>query len=380
MGQDASKGSFEFRYVNEADCFRRKLLFIQPPDAVKKDEGVTRILRSVSVQCVSWDSHTILPEQWMSLLGNQLFAVFFVPYRSHRMSNGDEVLVLPQAAEVEERAAYAFEKVQSASPDAKIAIVVWDNADDGYDEEALEEAEVNDAVEEAQVQADDEAPAPAEERPEEDAAESGAEHSSDDEENKKPSEGALLEDRNRATIAAVAKIAKQYATNGKHITITSSKDRFHLGCLLSSCIIPQEISRPLCSLLFQLRDACGATDAFLVDSVSFYPLLSTLDEDPTTLAHTLHETLWVFATTVRRIMTTLDTDLHLVSMPCGRNKQLFFGWACRPYAYLMLLAPSHAMKGPTQLMIEKNLEAVSMHFYNVINNTTMRRTYTPMAQ
>lgn len=378
MGQDASKGSFEFRYVNEVDCFRRKVLMIQPPSAVKKEEGVTRVLRSVSVQCVTWDSQTILPEQWMSLLGNQLYAVYFVSYRSHQMSTGEEVLVLPPASEVEERATYAFEKVRNASPDAKLAIVVWDNAEDGYDEEEVpEEAAVDPPAEDETNQEDPQ------ELPVAEGMEGEEEHqaSSDDEDaKKKPSEAALLEDRNRATLSAVHKLAKQFSANGKVITVSSSKEKFQLGCLLAACVIPQEISRPLCSLLYQLRDACGASEAFLVDSTTFFPLLSTLDDDPATLGHSLHEALWVFATTVRRIMSTLDSDIHLVSMPCGRDMQLFFGWACRPYTYLMLLAPSQRQRGPTQLMIEKNLEAVSMHFYNVINNTTLRRLYTPMTQ
>jgi hypothetical protein len=376
MGQDASKGSFEFRYVPESDCFRRKLLFIQPPSAVRKDEGLTRVLRSISVQCVTWDSQTILPEQWMSLLGNQLYAVYFVPYRSYRMSSGEEVLVLPTAAEVEERATYAFEKVRNASPDAKLAIVVWDNAEDGYEEEEVPEPEEEQVPEVSEVV---EVP----EGEEGEGADIGSpEHvsSDDDEETKKPSEAALLEDRNRATLATVSRLAKEYAVNRKIITISSSKEKFQLGCLLSACVTPQDIARPLCSLLYQLRDACGASEAFLVDCITFYPLLSTLDDDPATLGHSLHETLWVFATTVRRIMATLDSDIHLVSMPCGKDMQLFFGWACRPYAYLMLLAPSHRHGGPTQLMIEKNLGAVSMHFYNVINNTTLRRQYTPMTQ
>ncbi|CUG89996.1 Hypothetical protein, putative [Bodo saltans] len=315
----------------------------------------------------------------MSLLGNQLYAVYFVPYRSHRMSSGDEVLVLPTAAEVEERATYAFEKVRNASPDAKLAIVVWDNAEDGYDEEEVPEPEPAPEVSEEPAAAE----VPTGEEDEAEGNDEGAaDHaSSDDEEaKKKPSEAALLEDRNRATLATVSRLAKEYAFNRKLITVSSSKEKFQLGCLLSACITPQDIARPLCSLLYQLRDACGASEAFLVDSISFYPLLSTLDDDPATLGHSLHETLWVFATTVRRIMTTLDSDIHLVSMPCGKDMQLFFGWACRPYAYLMLLAPSHKHHGPTQMMIEKNLEAVSMHFYNVINNTTLRRQYTPMTQ
>jgi hypothetical protein len=382
MGQDASKGSFEFRYITESDCFRRKLLFIQPPEAVKKDEGLTRALRSVSVQCVTWDSMTILPEQWMSLLGNQLYVIYFVSYRSHRMSTGEEVLVLPPGAEVEERATYALDKVRGASPDAKIAIVVWDNAEDGYDEEDVpEEVGEETAEDDAEVQGEskeDDGAMPTGENVE--GATDAAAQSSDDDDTKEPTEGALLEERNQSTLAVVSRIAKKYASHGNVVTITSSKDRFEMGCLLSATLMPQELSRPLCSLLYQLRDACGATDAFLVDSLSFYPLLSTLDEDPSSLSHPLHETLWIFATTVRRIMTSLDSDLHLVSMPCGPDKQLFFGWACRPYAYLLLVAPSQEKKGPTQLMIEKNLEVVSMHFYNVINNTTLRRTYTPMVQ
>lgn len=387
MGQDVSKGSFEYRYIPEVDCFRRKVLLIQPPASVaSKEEGTTRLLRSVSVQCVTWDAQTILPEQWMTLLGNQLHAVYFVPYRSKTMSDGESVLVLPSAEEVMERATYAFEKVRGASPDAKLSIVVWDNGDEDY--ETVDEPEEEPAEEEANVSDETAADGHATGDPStnannnnddanttSDAQQQAA--ASDDDEYKKP-EAEILEDNNRATLAAVTSISKKFGGIKVH-TITSAKERFQLGCLLTDSVVPQEITRPLCSLLFQLRDACRATDAFVVDSLTFYPLLSTLDVDPTELNHSLHEALWVFATTVKRIMTTLDSDLHLVSVPCGKNRHLYFGWACRPYAYVMMLAPSVTQRGPTQLMIEKNMEAASMHFYNVINNTCIRRTYTPMA-
>lgn len=372
MGQHASKGSFEYRYVGDGECFKSKLLLINPPNFVTAhaaQDNPTRILRSVALQKVLWDGGRLLPEQWMHVLGNQQSAIFFVSWRLLTLSSGNEVYVLPRVEEVQERFEDARRKLASASPDAMLILVLWENDQDGYDEVPEDEAATLTSRTEKE-NTRDAASGDANDERAEDAAED------DDDEAPQVDESAEFTANNDRTIEFLPNLA---STSGCQLfRIQSPKDVFALGCLLSMRLMPTEIGRPLCGLLYQLRDACSATEAFLIDGVTMHPLLSTLDTDPDSLDHYLHETLWTMRTSLRRIMRAFDTDLHIMVLPCASARmKIVVGWACRPYAYVLLLVPDTAA---SQLLIEKNMETVSMHFYNVINNTTTSRTYTPIVE
>lgn len=416
MGQAPLKASSEFRYIQEGDCFRRRILLIDAPRAAieesfkhsteRIENGVSRLFRSVSVQRVLWkNTGKLLPEQWQTILGNQLCAFQFVSWRLLTLRNGKDVFVLAHPQDFEQKLRYIAEKLRSVSPDAPLLVVQWDIDSNDYeyvsDDEAKELlARTGPAVELMRKRREkhrSRQPAPVVDDDTEDFSQPHSDppvsddESEDDDKEDDSDDGTLDDDAlqclweerallqmNDSFLEAIPSIVSSVGVT--HVRVRSRNELFSTACLVSMRLVPMELSRPLCGLLFQLRDACSATEAFLLDAVTMLPLISTLDVDPSGPDHYLHATTFALQDSLQRLMKAFSTDLHFLSIPvAAADSRLVVGWACKPYAYVMLLLPNSGGIGrASQLLIEKNMETAAMHFYNVINNTSLTRSFVPI--
>jgi hypothetical protein len=337
MGQPASSPAVEgMRFVAEAEAFHQKVLLIRPPHFIAENtSGLlplnNRLMRSVCLRTVMWNGDPLFPEQWQSVLGNQSAAVYF--FTSGRRSG----------TEVKSTFEYCIDRVRAASPDVKIFAVQWGGP------------------------------------------ETDAEKLLGVEDSEKVSEKSQSSEEEDGIAAAVNTVSVQDMCGAAGVPlyyVGTDAEQFLFQCLISPLITPSPIGRPLNCLLYQLQEACGASEGYILDSATFMPLQSTLDVDSDDMDCVQHRMCGVLYHNMRQLALDAGSDIHFVSIPCS-GSHVIIGWACRPYAYVALVfrpGSNNESAVVSLLAVEKNVEWFAQHFYNVINNNTRLRQHTPMLE
>ena len=336
MGQPASSPQFSsVRLVIEHDCLRGKVLAIRPPRALIKSElpkvhntgnffvSNTRLFRSVICSVVGWNGTPLLPEQWLEVLGHHRVILYFFSDRDNELEH-DEVLKMFH---------FCLDEAHKSSNEARVIVVKWKGA---VNEDPTEQT-----------------PPKATTADKEEAVEDG--------------EDSTAEQPQATNIESI--IASRRDQISLVVSVESKKDVFDLKCVVSSLVTPMELSRPLCSLLFQLHTACNAAESYILAAGTLLPLMSTLDDD-----------VAPFRAQVNSVCSSLCTylthnDVKFVSMTFY-NFTICIGWAVQPYAFVFLLLNSDVGLKPP--LVERNIEYFGSHFFNVVHHTSFTRRHNPM--
>ena len=365
MGQDPSTQ----RLANEAECFRRKVLLVRPPPRLlarlqhqqasgsgissgAPSNGLTggsahstfivRILRSIAVNVVVWNGSPLLPEQWHHVFGNQHAVVYFFSENDLRQEGGGAETFTHTIAKVEEA---------SVDPFMCSSFVVHD-----ADGEQSSPSPNKSARRLRQATAQNDVVDPAGGAAADDSSEG------ENEPTEEPS------DRLRAI---------SHAAGVRFFPLEREEDEHALQCLVAAQFCPSEISRPLCSLLYQLVESCSATEAHLVDSVTLLPIQTTVDVD-VSLSAPLNRLCWALKTCVARFARGGRSVESVSCVLSSGGRSIFVGWASKPLLYVVVVVDDKPGQCVGPALVEKNIEYFSMHFYNVVSNTTTKRQYAPM--
>lgn len=160
-------------------------------------------------------------------------------------------------------------------------------------------------------------------------------------------------------------------------------DTFMAAVTLKLC--PPEIRWPLSVLLKGLMEGCGAKEGYLIDSTQYLPIVHVkFGEEaapstvPAFIDTTLNKRVCSLCDVVRtRLVPILErehTDIHYMSV-CCEGARILMGWACRPYSLVILICQQqdHVVTG--NKVYEGNLEHFTLHFSNVVNNTTLSKRF-----
>lgn len=297
----------------------------------------TRLLRSVEATVILWSGQTLRSEQWLSVLGNHLLVVyFFDPQKEPLNSTTDSVMLKMKST---------MREVLESSPGATIRtvqLIASATAQQSGGHRGSVGPAGNDSI-----------------RP----IEGG---------------GASSDQADSVDYAAVA------AACGFQFDVIDAAEPaslFSLSSFIASFLVPPKLFRPLSTLLSELMDACDADDALLVDSTSFMPLVTATDLDlEQGFGHQLYTACFVLSHWLKKIAIRDETDLQFMSLALP-DARLFAGWACRPYAYVVLIRQVKEVPGALHVgdkLVEINLEHFAMHFSNVVNNTSETRQCRPI--
>ena len=318
------------------DHFKRRFLLINPPqylatlafdksasNVVVEDNyamSTSTLLRSVDAVIVSWSGRRLRAEQWLSVLGNHLVILYF-------FTPEVDVEETKDAEQIAREMKNAINEARSSSPKASILVLspvspqqpIVAKRDDGFQEEEVEAKEQEDAI-------DYEA------------------------------------------------ITRNSGFRFHRIDEADAKGLFNLQAYLASFIVPMEMYRPLSDLLLHLREGCSATEAILVDSSSFLPLVAS-DEIPVRkdFSSRLASVCYVIRHRLQRMKDVSNSgdlsSLHL-SLP---GLDISVGWAVRGKAYVLLIREARGV--PTTLRVgdgltSKNIELMSRQFLGLVNSIT----------
>lgn len=373
MGQDASKVQKVGRYIPDHDTFKRRIALLRPPrtvmrhclgiDGYEQDhhacQSNCRLLRSVRTNVVCWNGTRLLPEQWLSVLGNQEAFVYFFD------DNVDTILDDATADFM-----FCLAEARNSSPDAVFYAVHW-CGDPRLPRKGAEGGDAKDpSVEERAEPEPDPFDREAEGGNSDDVPEAiplDIDPLDDVEADKPPEPVGVIDFR---------KLAKKHGISN-FIRIDSIDQLHTMECILAEHFTPMELVRPLACLLYDLIEACDAREAWLLDSATMLPLLSTNDT-PITAASPIVGAVRVLKYSLRRMMQRMNCeDLHFMSLDI-RGAKVALGWACRPHAYVLMIIQKEENFAIGDALLQANLERYSLHFSNVINNRTLTKQYQPI--
>lgn len=377
------------RQLPAGDVFRRRVLLVNPSEAVVDwllEEGealgdasldhvavhdnysvhTTRLLRTIEATVVVWSGHPLLSEQWLTVLGNHVLVLyFFDPARDAGVGATTESVASKMRRDLAE--------IVETSPGATVRVV------------QLLAASPEPAPGSA-------AAAAARARRREPRHHGALAH--------RPVEPPL---RTAAVAAAMAAVTgtpdaaaappadtPDYAlaarSNGYPLTPLDPSDPaavFDMSCFLASFLVPSKLFAPLVALLNELVEACDADEAFLADSASFVPLVTTADLDLSDgFQHRTHSVCRVLGAWAKKIAAREKTDFHFVSLGLPEAR-VFLGWACRPHAYVVVVRSVRRETGGIHIgdkLVETNMGYFATHFANVVNNTTQTRDHKPIRE
>jgi hypothetical protein len=312
-----------------------------------------RFLRSIAVCVVVWNGAPLLPEHWHHVFGNQNAVVYFFDHEC--VKNPDTATIFTQTVA----------KIEEASPEVFLCSSFFiDPVKEGrHAEQGSNPAAIHD------VQNGERSPSHSNRgsavRPGRQASPSDAPSSSSD------ADGEAVE-RPRDKLQEIS-----HAAGVRFFPIDSDEDEYALQCLVAARFCPAELSRPLCSLLYQLVESCSATEAHLLDSATLVPLQTTAD-DSIVLESSLNRLCWVLKNSLGKFARGGRRVTSCSCMLTTGSRSVYLGWASEPLLYVVLVVdnPPGQCIGPA--LVEKNMEFFSMHFYNVVSNTTTKRQYAPM--
>lgn len=377
MGQDASRLQKGARYIPDHDTFRRRIALVRPPQTVMQHclgiddyeeahhacQSNCRLLRSIKTNIVCWDGENLLPEQWLSVLGNQSAFIYFFD------DNVDYDL-----QETREALEFCIGEAKESSPDAVIYAVHW-SGDPLLERPKRRQEGDEEEEEEGEEGADDFPPekqpepqqAPGSELPQSVALDLDEEYRDEDARDGEETPRGIIDFQG---------LCREFGVQ-HYIDVTDVAELHNVECILAEHFTPMELVRPLACLLYDLVEACGAESAWLLDSATMLPLLSTLD-DPVKVSSPIVEAVRVLRSPLRRMMNRLGCEeVHLVSLQLS-GMRVVVGWACRPYAYVLMLVPTSGEFRIGDALLEANMERYSIHFGNVINTTSKSKRHQPI--
>jgi hypothetical protein len=364
MGQDPSTQ----RLANEAECFRRKILLVRPPPrllarlnhpaaASAASSGsahstfVVRFLRSVAVSVVVWNGAPLLPEHWHHVFGNQNAVVYFFSQGDVKREDAVEVF------------AHTVAKIEEASSDpfmcSSFITRVGEQEDEAGDVEA------------AGTYSGSRSPKGSKRGTQRIRnAMSGEDVTIADPDTSDEDEGPVDKPSDRLRDIS-------HAAGVRFFPLDSDEDEYALQCLVAAQFCPPDISRPLWSLLYQLVESCSATEAHLLDSVTLLPVQTTAESD-VALGSPLNRLCWVLKDSLRRFAKAGKRVESCSCLLATGNRSVYLGWASEPLLYVVLVVDDQPGQCVGPALVQKNMEFFSMHFYNVVSNTTTKRQYAPM--